>query len=337
MSVNLIICILRRVSLGVRCPSLRCLRLFCLVLFCLSAVSSAHAEIETKLLLPITRRVYIQPIVVTDSSGGNSATFFGNEPAHTSILNMVDKIWAQAGIDMQWLPEKSLPNSNFLSLDNSDAVFLGLDDAARVAGVWNSSPHTINAFFVKSYNGQTPGIGASAYGTAFLHGNATYQAIGLATVTSPNDFDNAAHLISHELGHSLGLSHAFSSANLMKSNATPDSGEELTEQGLEQISTLRASQFLISMPTPSAADFDGNGHVDVSDLLVWQNGYGGFYADGDSDFDGDVDGTDFLTWQRSLGTSPALPIGSVIPEPSVFALASLGLFCCGLARRRAIR
>ena len=51
-----------------------------------------------------------------------------------------------------------------------------------------------------------------------------------------------------------------------------------------------------------AADFDGNGSVNGSDLLQWE---GDFSSNGnsDSDGDGDSDGADFLTWQRQFGST----------------------------------
>lgn len=50
----------------------------------------------------------------------------------------------------------------------------------------------------------------------------------------------------------------------------------------------------------SAADFDGSGLVDDTDLTKWEADYG-LNEGSDADGDGDSDGADFLIWQRSLG------------------------------------
>ncbi|HMP07619.1 MAG TPA: hypothetical protein PJ982_14815, partial [Lacipirellulaceae bacterium] len=67
--------------------------------------------------------------------------------------------------------------------------------------------------------------------------------------------------------------------------------------------------------TPSPADFNGDGHVDGDDLLVWTSAYitptGAGRAQGDASGDGAVDGADFLAWQRSLTAAAT----AAVPEP----------------------
>ena len=74
------------------------------------------------------------------------------------------------------------------------------------------------------------------------------------------------------------------------------------------------------------ADFDGDGNVDVRDLLLWQRGFGmtsgATIADGDSDYDGDVDEVDLATWKSSFGT--LMNTAQAVPEP-------LGLTMCVVA------
>jgi hypothetical protein len=72
-------------------------------------------------------------------------------------------------------------------------------------------------------------------------------------------------------------------------------------------------------------DFDEDGDVDGADLTDWKNNFG-TGPGADADGDGDSDGNDFLAWQRNFGTGvPASPTAAAVPEPSVWALAALGL------------
>lgn len=73
------------------------------------------------------------------------------------------------------------------------------------------------------------------------------------------------------------------------------------------------------------ADFNGDTHVDGSDLNTWQSNYGATSgvtnSMGDADLDGDVDGADFLRWQlqHTGGPPPVL----VVPEPGAVVLILL--------------
>jgi hypothetical protein len=73
-----------------------------------------------------------------------------------------------------------------------------------------------------------------------------------------------------------------------------------------------------------AADFDGNGLVNGTDLthptLGWKQRYGT-----------DLDGNDFLGWQRGLN----VPIAAAVPEPAT--LVAIPFVVGALLRRRASR
>ena len=75
---------------------------------------------------------------------------------------------------------------------------------------------------------------------------------------------------------------------------------------------------------PLPGDFNTDGSVDGSDLVLWQTGYGtssgASLMEGDADSDGDVDGNDFLVWQRNVTPTP--PLASV-PEPTTLLLGVL--------------
>lgn len=62
-------------------------------------------------------------------------------------------------------------------------------------------------------------------------------------------------------------------------------------------------------------DFNNDGMVDADDLAVWK-----------TEFGTTRDGSDFLAWQRNYGAGvPASPTAGTVPEPSAWALATIGL------------
>ena len=73
------------------------------------------------------------------------------------------------------------------------------------------------------------------------------------------------------------------------------------------------------------ADLNEDLSIDGSDLALWKSSMGATNRLGDTNADAIVDGTDFLLWQRQVGSSSA-SLGTLIPEPTAFALAlALGL------------
>ncbi len=79
-------------------------------------------------------------------------------------------------------------------------------------------------------------------------------------------------------------------------------------------------------PPLAAADFNADGCVDGSDLLLWQDGS----LEADANLDGLVDGADFLLWQQQVDVVEP-PIVASVPEPGTLVLACLTLI--GMAHR----
>ncbi|MBN1854987.1 MAG: hypothetical protein JW829_19795 [Pirellulales bacterium] len=83
-----------------------------------------------------------------------------------------------------------------------------------------------------------------------------------------------------------------------------------------------------------SADFDSNGHVDGTDFLTWQTGFG-VDTSGDANGDGTTDDADLAIWQQQFGSGSGQKY-AVIPEPTAAclscALLSL-LFLFSLANR----
>ena len=69
--------------------------------------------------IPITHRVTVQPIVVSNDDGSNTAAFFGTLSDQMDIESVIDVIWAQAGIDVEFLAPTSY-DSTFANVGAAD-------------------------------------------------------------------------------------------------------------------------------------------------------------------------------------------------------------------------
>jgi len=184
-------------------------------------------------------QLVIQPIQVCDNAGGNCAQveFF---------QAVVDKVWAQAGIQVTFLPVNQLNNSAYLDVSDSEFRDLAFSGSAGAFGRHPLSTRDtgpINLWFVDDIN-STSGTGRIQYGSAWIDANGILVSDDILTFGVNGRID----VIAHEIGHNLGLRHTTLGAgganNILtdgNNRAIPNSVNDIVPDGA-MLSQLTSAQ-----------------------------------------------------------------------------------------------
>ena len=217
-------------------------------------ISMFFVAIPSVFAVVITHTVTIQPIVVSDASGSNTATFFGSMAQQDSIESVIDNIWEQAGIDVNFL-EANEWNNSFANTGTSNprpgSDLNTIVTTATTESVIHTNLDFINLFFVNVPAG-FGSLGANnAAGLAFVGDNGITQYVGSGLLDFSGGREVIADVVAHEIGHNLGLFHTASGINnLMSPNGM---GDLLTVAQIETALNSRFSTPIVSaVPVPAA-------------------------------------------------------------------------------------
>jgi hypothetical protein len=302
--------------------------------------SRAPAALIVNPPLPITHRVTVQVIQTALNNGTSPATIFGDSAQRAHIEASIDAIWAQAGIDVAFLPTKRY-NNTFAYQGNGGTR--PLDDLGRIlsaAGqVMNPDPSVINMFFVNVAPGFAFTSESTVNGVANIGTDGIAQFVGDNLLAGVGGRDIIAGVVAHEIGHNLGLKHSANGiANLMSPQGTTD---QISAQQIQAVfqTTYRndavayipsfGTGFPKLIPLVLPGDYNRDGIVNSPDFIIWRNNLGStvnLAADGNGN--GRVDDADYTFWRSRFGTTVGSGASPLVPEPATWSLvvAAAALF-----------
>lgn len=191
----------------------------------------------------VTQQVFVQPIIVSDSNGSNTAEFFGTTDQEFDIMRRIDEIYLQAGVDVVWLTERTTNNS-FFNVGNGGtrptSDLTSVVDSGDAIGVGHTDPLVLDMYFVQVSAGFSQQSNNVANGLAYVDSNGITMHVGDNLPTFENGRNVVAEVAAHEIAHNLGLSHNSIEYNLMNTDPTLEDGSDLTNA---QINTVLNSSF----------------------------------------------------------------------------------------------
>lgn len=209
--------------------------------------------------LALTHLVQVQPIRVKKSDG-SAAVVMGSAASGDYIKEQVNRVWAQSGLVLEWLPVVDYVNDFAYDGSPTDYRFTSrstnhLRSIVDAAGSPPKNPNAtvINLFFVEICPGFYQVPDGTVNGLAFVDANGIAVHVGANLVTWPGGRDAIASVLAHEIGHNLGLYHEVDyGSNLMSPYGT---SERVTAAQTSTVFTDRSGvdgyEFLSPYAAPS--------------------------------------------------------------------------------------
>lgn len=292
--------------------------------------------------------------IVTWSLMPTGTTLDASAPSFIQGTSDLTPVFDQVGGQAAALAMIQSAFDRWSAVANIEFVFVGVDDGTPFSAPYATGQVLgdirIGAFQIDGFSAAV-GFAAPPNGGTTLEGDVIFnnkpdisfyvapEAEGeLYDIFPPgggffrNEF---AGLVTHELGHALGLAHADVPDGLMCgfvdagfdgsqcSSIDPDGDGQAPVNRIPDPDDVAGAQFLYG-PPPSA-DFDNDGDVDGQDFLVWQRG----------NSIPPLSATGLANWQAQYGTGSPDAIAAV-PEPAC-AVWVIGAVIAGLLPLRGYR
>ena len=229
-----------------------------------AATLAGPIEDESLTIVPtqpgIDEVIIVQPIIAANSDGSNVAEFFGNAQQEAEIVSLINQTFAQASIEVQFLPAKRV-NDDFINVGNGSGRRISGDLGRIVStgdaqGLGDADSRVIDAYFVERVpNFETVSENA-ANGLAFVGRSGLAVHVGDNLVDSSSGRELIARVVAHEVAHNLGLSHTEMAGNLLANDLF---ATDLTNDQISRLTDSRLSQPVTTSGTLAQVDVPGAG------------------------------------------------------------------------------